>query len=92
MNNKEEIISNIKESIKRHGFTQSAVAQQMGVSQASLTGIINGNPTLDKLIHIANILGCSVSELLGGCNASLPSNIKIQIDGKEYTYSINDKL
>ena len=91
MNNKEEIISNIKESIKRYGFTQSAIAQQMGISQASLTGIINGNPTLDKLIRIADILGCSVSELLG-CNTSLPSNLKIQIDGKEYTYSINDKL
>lgn len=35
-----------------------------GISQSSLSQIINGNPSLDKLKEIASILGISVSELL----------------------------
>ena len=98
MNNKEDIIRNIKETIKKYGYTQADIAKKMtgkdggiGICQASLTGIVNGNPTLDKLIEIANAVGCSVSELLGGCNGSSlpPSNISINIEGKEYNYSID---
>ena len=98
MNNKEDIIKNLKETIKKYGYTQADIAQRMrgkdgcvGISQASLTGIINGNPTLDKLIEIANAVGCSVSELVGGCKDSSipPSNISINIEGKEYIYSIS---
>ena len=99
MNNKEDIIKNLKETIKKYGFTQADIAQRMtgkdgsiGISQASLTGIINGNPTLDKLIEIANAVGCSVSELLGGCNGSSlpPKSISINVDGKEYNYTISE--
>ncbi len=98
MNNKEDIIKNLKETIKRYGYTQADIAQRMtgkdgsiGISQASLTGIINGNPTLDKLIEIANAVGCSVSELVGGSKGSSlpPSNIIVNIEGKEYNYSID---
>lgn len=98
MNNKEDIIKNLKETIKRYGYTQADIAQRMkgkdgslGISQASLTGIINGNPTLDKLIEIANAVGCSVSELVGGSKGSSlpPSNISVIIEGKEYTYYID---
>lgn len=98
MNKKEYIIQSIKETIKKYGFTQADIAQRMtgkngcvGISQASLTGIINGNPTLDKLIEIANAVGCSVSELVGGSKGSSlpPSNIIVNIEGKEYNYSID---
>ena len=98
MNNKEDIIKNLKETIKKYGFTQADIAQRMtgkngcvGISQASLTGIINNNPTLDKLIEIANAVGCSVSELVGGSKGSSlpPSNIIVNIEGKEYNYSID---
>lgn len=98
MNNKEDIIKNIKETIKKYGFTQADIAKKMtgkdggiGICQASLTGIINGNPTLDKLIEIANAVGCSVAELVGGSKDSSipPSNISINIEGKEYTYYID---
>ena len=98
MNNKEDIIKNLKETIRRYGYTQADIAQRMkgkdgslGISQASLTGIINGNPTLDKLIEIANAVGCSVAELVGGCKGSSlpPSNISVIIEGKEYTYYID---
>lgn len=98
MNNKEDIIKNLKETIRKYGYTQADIAQRMtgkdgsiGISQASLTGIINGNPTLDKLIEIANAVGCSVAELVGGSKDSSipPSNISINIEGKEYTYYID---
>lgn len=61
----------IKRKIQLQGFTISQVAEQMtnkyggkGVSQPSLSHLIAGNPTLDKLQEIASIIGISVSELL----------------------------
>ena len=61
----------IKEQIQKRGFTISQVAALMtnkngkkGITQSSLSQIINGNPSLDKLKEIASIIGISVSELL----------------------------
>lgn len=61
----------IKEQIQKRGFTISQIASLMtnkngdkGISQSSLSQIINGNPSLDKLKEIASILNISVSELL----------------------------
>lgn len=65
------IYMNIKEHIQNKGFTISQVAALMtnkngekGITQSSLSQIINGNPSLDKLKEIASIIGISVSELL----------------------------
>lgn len=62
---------NIKEKIQSRGFTVSHVAALMtnkngekGITQSSLSQIINGNPSLDKLKEIASIIGVTVSELL----------------------------
>ena len=62
---------NIKKVIKRQGWTLETLAAEMtdrngkkGISQPSVSSIINGNPTLDKLKEIASIIGVSVSELL----------------------------
>lgn len=63
---------NIKKVIKDKGWTLEQVAAEMvnkkegkkGMSQAALSQIINGNPTVDKLKEIANILGISLSELV----------------------------
>lgn len=62
---------NIKEQIQKRGFTISQVAALMtnknggkGITQSSLSQIINGNPSLDKLKEIASIIGITVSELL----------------------------
>lgn len=61
----------IKNKIQSRGFTISQVAERMtnknggkGISQPSMSQIINGNPTIDKLKEIASIIGISVSELL----------------------------
>lgn len=37
---------------------------EKGITQSSLSQMINGNPSLDKLKEIASIIGISVSELL----------------------------
>ena len=62
---------NIKEQIQKRGFTVSQVAALMtnkkgekGITQSSLSQIINGNPSLDKLKEIASTIGVTVSDLL----------------------------
>jgi len=62
---------NIKKVIKDKGWTLEALAKEMtnkqgekGISQPSLSQLINGNPTLDKLKEIASVIGVTVSELV----------------------------
>lgn len=62
---------NVKKVIKEHGWTMERLASEMtgkngekGISQASVSQLLNGNPTLDKLVEIASIIGISVSELV----------------------------
>lgn len=61
----------IRKVIKEKGWTLERLAAQMknkdgkqGVTQATVSQILSGNPTLDKLKEIASIIGISVSELL----------------------------
>jgi len=63
---------NIKKIIKNKGWTLERLASQMmnkdgsrGVSQAALSQVINGNPTIEKLKEIAQIIGVSLPELVG---------------------------
>lgn len=63
----------IRAVIKKQGWTLERLAEEMynsktgvkGISQASVSQILNGNPTLDKLKEIASIIGVSLSELVG---------------------------
>lgn len=62
---------NIKKVIKDNGWTLEQLATEMtnkygekGITQSSVSQLLNGNPTLDKLQEIANIIGISVSELV----------------------------
>lgn len=62
---------NIKKVIQEKGWTLERVGELMtnkngekGVSQSSVSQMINGNPTIDKLQEIASIIGISVSELV----------------------------
>lgn len=68
---------NIKQSIKAHGWTLDALAKEMtnrdgtkGITQPSMSQLVNGNPTLDKLKEIAAIIGISVSELVTDTDGS----------------------
>lgn len=61
----------IKKVIQDHGWTLEKLGEQMtnktggkGISQSSVSQLINGNPTIDKLKEIAGIIGVSLSELV----------------------------
>ena len=53
---------NIKDVIKKHGFTISDVALSLGCSQSALSQSISVNPTYNRMKEIANVLGCNISE------------------------------
>lgn len=55
----------IKELCKEKGFTISAIAEQIGTTQTSLSRALgdNGNPTLETLEKIATALGVNITEL-----------------------------
>ena len=81
---------NIKKVIKDSGWTLEQLAAEMknkngekGVTQSSVSQMLNGNPTLDKLQEIANIMGISVSELLRDENDMPYSSITCPHCGKD---------
>lgn len=62
---------NIQKVIKAHGFTIASVAAKLknnrggvGISQGALSSTLSGNPSIDKLKEIADIIGVSLSELV----------------------------
>lgn len=57
-------IMELKQSIKAHGYTVSALAQALGISQPAATSLVNGNPTLNRLRDIAKAMGITLAELL----------------------------
>lgn len=68
----------IKKVIRSHGFTLAQVGAKMknrdgsmGVSQATVSSYISGNPTLSTLQEIANAIGISVSELVSDESSEL---------------------
>lgn len=55
---------NLRKVIKSRGFTISEVAERLGVKQPTLTQQLDGNPTINRLQEIANIIGVSLPELV----------------------------
>ncbi len=53
----------IKSKIKEKGYTVTSLAKEMGITQVSLSRIINGNPTVDTLQKIAQILDIDIKDL-----------------------------
>lgn len=53
----------IKEAIKRYGTSVNEVADKMGISRVTLSTHINGNPSTEVLLRIADAIGCPVTEL-----------------------------
>lgn len=62
----DQIKANIKRLIKERKLTLSVVAERMGVKQPALSQVINGNPTIEMLEHIANVLGVEVRVFFEG--------------------------
>lgn len=89
---------NIKKVIKENGWTLEKLASEMtnkngekGISQASVSQLINGNPTLDKLHEIASIIGISVSELVKEGDEHLQS-IKCPYCKKNFKFKLKLKI
>ena len=53
----------IKEAIKEHGTSINEVAEKMGISRFTLSTHVNGNPSTEILLRIADAIGCPVTEL-----------------------------
>ncbi len=78
----------IKEAMKRNGTSVNEVANKMGISRVTLSTHINGNPSTEILLRIADAIGCPVTELFeqpkkDGLFLTCPhcgKNINIKVD------------
>lgn len=53
----------IKDAMKRYGTSVNEVADKMGISRVTLSTHINGNPSTEVLLRIADAIGCPVTGL-----------------------------
>ena len=86
---------NIQAKIKRQGFTIAQVAARMkkksggiGISQGSLSTILNGNPTIDKLKEVADIIGLSLSELVSDDDDTCAQSVDCPYCGRKIRISL----
>lgn len=68
----------IKEIIKEKGLTVAEVANRMGVVAPALSRVINGNPTVEMLQRISNVLGVHITELFTTDDSTVSGFIKIK--------------
>lgn len=54
----------VKELLRDKGLTAKDLSAKMGISEASLSASLCGNPTLERLTAIASGLGVTPAELL----------------------------
>ncbi len=80
----------ILKKIRKQGFTLAQVAAQMtnkmggvGISQPTLSQMLAGNPTIDKLREIAGIIGVPLSELVSD-SLGLTALVKV---GEDYYHA-----
>ena len=53
----------IKRTLSDHNITQVQLGEKLGLSPQSLTSVIKGNPTVAKLMQIAEGIGCDITDL-----------------------------
>lgn len=58
----------IKETMKKYGTSVNEVAERMGITRVTLSTHINGNPSTEILLRIADAIGCHVTELFSASN------------------------
>ena len=82
MISKEELGQNIRKAIKRKGFKQYELAERIYTSAQEVSGYVNGarQPSLERLVDIADNLDCSVDELLGRDNKPAAPSKEISLN------------
>ena len=53
----------VKELCKLKGMSMQDIATALHINRVNLSNSLNGNPTLDRLRQVAEVLGVDVSEL-----------------------------
>ena len=53
----------IKEIARAKGITMNEIADKIGINAVNLSTSLNGNPTLNRLQEVADILGVEISDL-----------------------------
>ena len=48
----------IKETMQRYGYTPTTLAKKMGVFDSTVSRLVTGNPTVQKLQELAEQIGC----------------------------------
>lgn len=64
----------IKEVIKEKGYSVTSLAEKIGMTQVSLSRIINGNPTVETLEKIAVALNVDVRDLFVSTKTKEPKD------------------
>lgn len=82
---------NIKETIKRYGLTINEVAERMNITRQTLGTHITGNPSIEILARIADVIGCPISELYNE-NGNKKDNDTINITCPHCGKTINLKV
>lgn len=78
----------IKEAIKEHGTSINEVAEKIGISRFTLSTHVNGNPSTEILLRIADAIGCPITDLFeqpkkDGLSLTCPhcgKNINIKVE------------
>ena len=71
----------IKEITKEKGYTITSLAEKMGMTQVSLSRIINGNPTSETLLKISEALDVDIRDLFVSTKETDLETIYILQDG-----------
>ena len=53
----------IKRALREHNMTQVELCKKTGLLTQNMSPIINGNPTVAKLMQIAEGIGCDITDL-----------------------------
>lgn len=83
---------NIKPIRKARRMSQQQLADRLNISRTSLTmwEIGKATPTVDHLVAMADILGCTTDELIGrsapqSCNSKGPSRVELRLDAETFS-------
>mgnify|MGYP002765888367 CR=1 FL=1 len=72
----------IKRALREHHMTQVELCKRTGLLTQNMSPIINGNPTISKLMQIAEGIGCDITDLF------YPDPEEEAEEKKEDSYSI----